>query len=62
MAKQKPTILGSWVDLPESGDIGGVVVEITNYLDGTERFGINYWHNGERKFVNCQRHERERGP
>lgn len=50
-------VLGSWVELPDSGDIGGVVVEIVNHVDTTTRYGVHYWHNGERKFVNCERRE-----
>lgn len=41
------------------GDCTGRIVDHTRYLDGSERFGVEYWHNGERKFVNCRADELE---
>lgn len=49
--------LGSWVELPDSGDIGGVVTEYTQYRDGSERWSVAYWHNGEKRHVQVERRE-----
>lgn len=51
--------LGDWVRIKAASDIKGLIVEHTSYLDGSERWCVNYWHNGERKFVNCSATELE---
>lgn len=36
-----------------AANIKGEIVEYSVYLDGSERFHVQYWHNGERKTVSC---------
>lgn len=51
--------LGDTVRIKAAGDVSGIIVEHTQYLDGSERWGVHYWHGGERKFVACSPDELE---
>lgn len=51
--------LGDLVRIKVARDIQGVIVEHTKYIDGSERWCVSYWHNGERQHVNCQGFELE---
>ena len=35
------------------GDVFGVVVAHTKHLDGSERWDVAYWHEGDRRVVSC---------
>lgn len=48
--------LGDKVRIIEAA-IEGVVIEHTEFLDGTHRWAVQYWHNGERKTINCEARE-----
>jgi hypothetical protein len=48
--------LGSRVTIVEA-DIVGVVIEHTEYIDGTHRWMVQYWHEGKRETVNCEERE-----
>jgi hypothetical protein len=45
--------------LIRDADIPGRIVDHTHYLDGSERYGVEYWHNGKRELINCRRDELE---
>lgn len=34
-------------------DIYGTIISHTEYVGGTERFGVQYWHEGKRELLNC---------
>lgn len=56
--KLEPCVrLGCHVRILETADIHGVVIEHTRFLDGSERWAVQYWHNGERRTVNCETRE-----
>lgn len=48
--------LGDRVVIIEA-DIGGIIVEHIRFIDGTERFAVQYWHEGKRETVNCEARE-----
>lgn len=52
--------LGDRVRIVDADDVEGRIVDHTRYLDGSERWGVAYWHNGEREHVNCRSDELER--
>ena len=52
--------LGDRVILKEAGDLSGILTSHTTYLDGSERWGVDYWHNGSREAINCRPDEIER--
>lgn len=52
--------LGDRVRIVDADDVEGRIVDHTRYLDGSERWGVAYWHNGEREHVNCRAEELER--
>ena len=46
--------LNSRVRLRETKDITGVVVSRTEHRDGTESYGVQYWHGGDRCTMECE--------
>lgn len=55
---QRVRIIGTG-DSPGIDDIVGRVCEHTRFADGSERFDVQYWHQGERRRVTCERCEIE---
>jgi hypothetical protein len=40
-----------------SADIVGTVVEHSKHIDGSERFCVQFWHEGKRESVSCEARE-----
>ena len=48
--------LGDRVEIIEA-QIQGIVVEHTEFLDGTHRWSVQYWNECKRETVNCEARE-----
>lgn len=48
--------LGDRVTIAEA-QIQGIVVDHTEFIDGTHRYGVQYWNEGKRETVNCEARE-----
>ena len=42
-----------------AGDVCGIIDAHTEYLDGSERWHVDYWHSGERRSITCRADELE---
>ena len=51
--------LGDTVRIKAAGDVVGVVSEHLEHLDGSHRWGVDYWHGGEKRSVLCRVDELE---
>lgn len=49
--------LGHRVKFAECDDIKGIITATIKYLDGSIRYRVDYWINGERKDVSCEARE-----
>lgn len=60
----KSALLGARVRIDDGGvsgvdGISGRIYAYTRFLDGSEGYDVQYWHNGERRSVPCERREFE---
>lgn len=53
--------LGQRVEIVEAM-IHGVIVDHTEFIDGTHRWGVQYWNEGKRETVNCEARELKATP
>lgn len=51
--------LGDRVRIVAAKDIEGVVTEYRKFIDGSERWCVEYWHDAQKREVTCEARELE---